>query len=68
MVPKVSKKGAKRRPKEGSKTELNPGPPKKQEKVSAMHYLLCFSFVERSKKDNFLCKFLGPNFMYKVGP
>ena len=54
LVPKVSQKGAKRRLTEGSKTELNPGPPKKQEKVSSTHYLLCFSHVERSKKHHFL--------------
>ena len=55
LGPKHVKKGAKRRPKEGSKTELNPGPQKKHEKVSSTHYLQCFIKVERSKKDHFLC-------------
>ena len=52
---KVVRKGAKRRPKEGSQTELNPGPQKKKEKVSSTQYLLCFSHVDRSKKDHLLC-------------
>ena len=50
LVPRVSKKGAKRRPKEGSQTELNPGPQKKQEKVSLTQYLLCFGHVGHLKK------------------
>ena len=55
LGPKHVKKGAKRKTKEGSKTELNRGPQKKHEKVSSTHYLQCFSKVERSKKNNFLC-------------
>ena len=38
VLQKVVKKGVKRRCKKGSRTELNPGPPKKQEKVSLIHY------------------------------
>ena len=56
LLPKASKKGAKSIPKEGSQTELNPGPrKKKQEQISLTQYLLCLSHVGRSKKDNFLC-------------
>ena len=63
LVEKVFKKDAKWRSKRGSGMELNPGPQQNQEKVSSTHHLQCFSHVERSKKDYFLCQFWGPIFM-----
>ena len=48
--------------------KLNPWPQRNQEKVSSINYLLCFSHVERSKQDHFVCQFWVPSFMEKVGP
>ena len=61
-------KGLKTKSERGPKGDSKEDPAKNMENVSSIHYLLCFSHTERSKKHNFLSQFWGPYLEGKVGP
>ena len=68
LVEMVFEKGLKTKSKRNQKGDSKEEPAKNIENVSSIHYLLCFSHTERSKKHNFLNQFWGPYLEKKVGP
>ena len=52
--PKGVQKGCQKETQRGVPNGGKSRPPEKQEKVSSIHYLLCFSHIEWSKNDHFL--------------
>ena len=57
MVEMLFEKDLKTRSKMNPKGDSKEEPAKNMENVGSIHYLLCFSHIERSKKQNFLISF-----------